>query len=352
MRKRLFGAAFVLVLFATLGGAGRAHAMPPPGCDSVITVSTTITSNVGPCNQGGIVIAASGVTLDLGGHTVQGRSRIGVGVGVMFDHVSNSRVTNGTVTGFDAGVQIMGGDSNRVDTITASGNIAGAKASKDLGDGITIFQSNHNTVTGNTVSDNGPFSGISVVGDATAPSIGSADNIIASNTVTANNVVASGAPDNEDDGIRIEGPNATGTVVESNTVSQSGLDGIAVFADQATGFPNTGTHVLDNNVFGNGFNSLPQRKGEGIVVFGSPGSTTVLGANSSTIGGNTVENNAADGIRVASTGNVIESNMSSDNDAYPGVVAWDLEDANMSPPCDSNTWRADTFVTRNQTCIA
>lgn len=350
MRRELFGAAFVLVLVATIGAAGRAHAMTPPGCGSVITSNTTLTSDVGPCNQGGIVIAASGVTLDLGGHTVQGRQRVGDGVGVLFDHVSNARVTNGKVTGFDAGVQIMGGGSNRVDAITASGNIAGAKASKNLGDGITIFQSSHNAVSGNTVSDNGPFSGISVVDDASAPSIGSADNVIASNTVTANNVVASGAPDNQDDGIRIEGPNATGTIVESNTVSQSGLDGIAVF-DTAS-FPNTGTQVLRNDVFGNGFNSLPQRKGEGVVLFGIPGSSTVMGANGSTISGNTTQNNAADGIRVASTGNVISGNTATGNDAYPGVTAWDLEDANTNPPCDSNSWSADTFVSHNQTCVA
>lgn len=349
MRKALIGALLAVALTATFGGVARTHAATAVDCGTVITTNTTLTADIGPCNQGGIVIGASGITLDLGGHTVAGKSRIGDGVGVFFDHVSNSRVTNGTVMGFDAGVHIMGGGSNRVDAISARHNIGGAKSDKNLGDGITIFQSSNNVVTGNTVVNNGPFSGISVVDDASAPSIGSANNVISFNTVTANSASPAGVPVNQDDGIRIEGPNATGTVVENNTVSQSGLDGIAVFADQATGFPNTGTKVLNNTVTGNGFNTFQERKGHGIVLFGAPGSTTVHGANNSTVQGNDVTNNAADGIRVASTGNTISGNTSTGNDAMPAVTAYDMEDVN--PACDANSWTGNTFGTSNQSCI-
>lgn len=351
MRKRTIGVAIVAVAAAGFTGPVRGHAAVM-GCGTVITTSTTLTTDVGPCNQGGLVIQGSGVTLDLGGHTVSGRSRIGDGVGVLFDHATGSRLTNGTVTGFDAGVQISGGGSNQVDAVFAHSNVAGAKASKDLGDGITIFQSNNNIVTHNTVSQNGPYSGISVVGDATAPSIGSAGNNITFNTVTANNIVASGGISNQDDGIRVEGPNATGTLIQGNTVSQSGLDGIAVFADQGTGFPNTGTRVLSNSVFSNGFNTFNQRKGDGIVLFGSPGSTTIEGANASDVEDNVVQTNANDGIRVASTGNSITGNTATGNASDPGVTAWDLADSNANPPCDANAWSHNTFGTSNRTCIS
>lgn len=352
MRRGLIGTVMAVALIAAFSGAtGARAATAAVGCGSVITANTTLRADIGPCNQGGLVIAANGITLDLGGHTVQGKARVGDGVGVLFQGVSNSRVTNGTVTGFDAGVHIMGGGSNQVDNIFAKRNIGGAKSQKNLGDGITIFQSSNNVVTGNTVVNNGPFSGISVVDDASAPSIGSANNVISFNTVTANSASPAGVPVNQDDGIRIEGPNATGTVVENNTVSQSGLDGIAVFADQATGFPNTGTQVLNNTVTGNGFNTFQERKGHGIVLFGAPGSTTVHGANNSTVQGNDVTNNAADGIRVASTGNTISGNTSTGNDAFPAITAWDMEDANTSPACDSNSWTGNTFGTSNQSCI-
>ena len=351
MRRVVIGAVLAVALVAAFGGARGARAATPLDCGAVVTATTTLTADIGPCNQGGIVIAASGVTLDLGGHTIQGKPRVGDGVGVLFNHVTNARVTNGTVMGFDAGVQIMGGGSNEVDHVFARRNIAGVKSDKNLGDGITIFQSNNNVITGNTVVNNGPYSGISVVDDASAPSIGSSGNVISFNTVTANTAAAAGASVTQDDGIRIEGPNATGTVVENNTVTQNGLDGIAVFADQTTGFPNTGTQVLNNTVTGNGFNTFVERKGHGIVLFGAPGSPTVHGANNSTVAGNSVANNAADGIRVASTGNTISGNTATGNDAFPAITAWDMEDATTSPPCDANTWTGNTFGTSNQSCI-
>ncbi|MGH7748504.1 MAG: NosD domain-containing protein, partial [Candidatus Dormibacteria bacterium] len=187
----------------------------------MITANTTLTGDVGPCNQGGLVVQGSGITLDLGGHTVFGKPRIGDAVGVLLDHATGSRVTNGTVTGFDAGVEVLGGGSNSVDGITAKGNVGGAKSDRNLGDGITIQESNNNTVTGDIVVQNGPFSGISIVDDPANPSVGSTGNTISSNQVVNNNVVEH---INQDDGIRIEGPNATNTTIQGNTVSASGLD--------------------------------------------------------------------------------------------------------------------------------
>lgn len=350
MRRLVFGAVLAIALVAAFGGAARTQAATAAvGCGSVITANTTLMADIGPCNQGGLVIAANGITLDLGGHTVQGKARVGDGVGVLFQGVSNSRATNGTVTGFDAGVHIMGGGSNQIDHIFAKRNIGGARSQKNLGDGIIIFQSSNNLVTANTVVNNGPFDGISVVDDASNPSVGSANNVISFNTVTANTAVPDGATVTVNDGIRIEGPNATGTLVENNTVSQNGLDGIALFADQQTGFPNTGTQLLNNTVTGNGFNTFVERKGHGIVLFGAPGNPAVHGANNSTIQGNTVENNAADGIRVASTGNTISGNTSTGNDAFPAITAYDMEDVNSA--CDSNSWTGNTFGTSNESCI-
>ncbi|HEX6539570.1 MAG TPA: NosD domain-containing protein [Candidatus Dormibacteraeota bacterium] len=351
MHKKSIGAAIVVVLLVGFGAVQPVHAAPL-GCGAVITANTTLTADVGPCNQGGLVVRGNGVTLDLGGHTVFGKPRIGDGVGVLLDHVTGSRVTHGTVMSFDAGVEVLGGGSNSVDGITAKNNVGGAKSSKNLGDGITIQQSSDNAVSGNIATGNGPFSGISIVDDATNPSVGSDGNTISGNQVVGNNVVAQGVPVDQDDGIRIEGPNATNTVIANNRVAGSGLDGIAIFADQGTGFPNSGSVVAANNINGNGFHNFPHRKGDGVILFGAPTNPLILGADETTVESNNVANNAADGIAVTSQSNSITSNTAQGNAAYPGVTAWDLHDGNTTPPCDSNTWSGNTFGTSNQSCIS
>lgn len=351
MRVRLVGIAIVLALSMCLTLSIPARANAPVGCGAVITVNTTLTADVGPCNQGGLVIAASGVTLDLGGHTVFGKPRIGDGAGVLLDHVTGSRLTNGTVASFDAGVEVLGGRANTIDGITAKNNVGGAKSDPNLGDGITVQQSNDNVVSGNSVTANGPYSGISIVDDAGNPSVGSDGNTISGNAVVGNNVVVAGAQVDQDDGIRVEGPNATNTTITGNRVSGNGLDGIAIFADQATGFGNTGSLVTSNTITGNGFHKFLHRKGDGIILFGAPANPAIVGADATLVEDNSATDNAADGIAVLSSRNTITSNVATGNDAYPGITAWDLHDANTTPPCDSNSWSSNTFGTRNQDCV-
>ena len=350
MHLRVISGPVVLVLSTCFAVTASAHTAPI-GCGAVITTNTTLTTDVGPCNQDGLVVRGNGIMLDLNGHTVFGKPRIGDGVGILLDHVIGSYVRSGTVSGFDAGVEVLGGVSNTVDSLVAKNNVGGAKSDRNLGDGITVQHSSHNLITGNDVTGNGPFSGISVVDDASNPSLGSDANVISGNVVVANNIAAPGVPVNQDDGIRIEGPNATNTVIQANRVNASGLDGIAIFADQGTGFGNTGSQVLDNTINGNGFNTFFERKGNGIILFGAPGNSAIIGADGTLVQGNNDTNNAANGIAVASQTNTITSNVATGNDAYPGITAWDLEDTNMSPPCDSNTWLTDTFGSRNQNCV-
>lgn len=339
------------LLLSVVGSVTPAAAQPAV-CGMVITQNFTLTSDVGPCNQGGLVVQGSGVTVDLGGHAVFGRPRQGDGAGILLDHVTGVTVKNGTVYAFDAGVEILGGGSNTVQGITARDNVGAFQNGKgQLGDGITIQTSNGNTVTSNNVYRNGPFSGISIVGDATnAAATGSSGNTISGNVVVDNSIASSPSGPNQDDGIRIEGPNATNTRMLGNRIQSNGLDGISVFADQGTGFRNSGSEIGGNTISGNGFHQFTHRKGDGIVLFGAPGSTTVGGADNSSVHDNHVTDNAANGIRVASKANTITTNVAQGNAAFPGVTnAFDLNDANTT--CDANVWSNDTFTTRNQPCI-
>jgi len=349
--RRAGGASALALAILGVGSAGTAQAAPV-GCGSVVTQSTTLTADVGPCNQGGLVIGADNITLDLGGHTVFGKTRSGDGIGIAIPDHTGVTVKNGTVRLFDAGVGILRGGRNTVTAITARDNVGATKFNSKFGagTGIGITLSSNNTISANTVVQNGPFSGIEVLGDTASAATPSSGNTITGNQVVNNNVAHGGV--NEDDGIRIEGPNATGNTIQGNTVRGNGLDGIALFADQGTGFPNSGNTVASNNVQGNGFHDKGHRKGDGIVLFGAPGSVTVKGADSTNVSANTVQGNAANGIRVASMQNTITSNNATGNVAFPGLIkTFDLNDRNLTPPCDANTWSGNTYGTRNLTCI-
>jgi Right handed beta helix region len=248
-------------------------------------------------------------------------------------------VSNGTVRGFDAGVAIVGGELNRVHLLTVRDNIGSLKAIRPAyGDGIVIRSSSSNWILQNTVTNNGPFGGVSVIADATTPSD---SNAIDRNTIIDNDVDR--AATNEDDGIRIEGPNANGTVIRNNRIIANGRDGIGVFEDVGgTGSPNIGLFVTDNVVHGNGFHGMANRKGDGIVVGD--------GADSAIIFENEVTGNAANGIRLGSVAGRVVFNDAAGNVLYPGVTgAFDLNDEN--PDCADNEWEANTFGSASQTCI-
>lgn len=343
------GAAFAALFGASVLVVPAAAA--PAGCGTVITASTTLTADVGPCNRGGIVVGADNITLDLGGRTVFGMARQGDGVGILVQGRSGVTVKNGRVRAFDAGVAIVGGSSNMVQGVTARDNIGALKNTKDYGDGITIRSSSSNTISGNTVVNNGPFSGISLLGSTTDPAAGSSNNDIVNNQVVDNDVPSGPTGPNQDDGIRIEGPNATGNSISGNTVRGNGLDGIAVFADQQTGLRNTGNEIVANTVEGNGFHEFAHRKGDGIILFGLPTNPAVGGADSTLIDGNQVHGNAANGIRVNAEDNTITRNDARSNAAYPGITgAVDLRDIN--PTCDNNAWSANLFNSANPACVA
>lgn len=331
--RRLLAVALLISGLATVGSATPALSAPSPvKCGTVITTHTTLAANVGPCSQGGLVIGADNVVLDLGGFAVLGRAnRTGDGVGVRLTGRTGVTVKNGRVSDFDAGVAIVGGSANLVENLLVKDNI-GTSRRGDFGDGITIVGSNLNSITGNRVIHNGPFDGIGLLGV-------SGDNLIEDNVVSENNV-----PQTADDGIRIEGPGATNNTVRGNTVTGSALDGIAVFSNQGTGPQNDGNVIEDNIVTANGFGFLGARPGEGIRTF--------IRANSTIIQGNQVHDNAGSGILIASGSltNQVLSNTSTGNARQASGTRFDLHDANVTPPCDANTWFGNVFGTANQPC--
>lgn len=324
---------------ASMALAAPVAAAPPPAirCGTVITEDTTLTHDVGPCNKGGLVVGADGITLDLGGFRVFGRdNRQKDGIGILLPGRSGVTVRNGVVTFFDAGVAIQGGSGNTVDGILANRNVGSTTG--DFGDGIAISGSAGNTITGNDVTYNGPYDGIGLFGASTG-------NLIEGNFIGNNDVPFTG-----EDGIRIEGPGAAGNIVRGNTVVGSTLDGIAVFATGG----NTGNVIEENTVTGNGFGHLAARPGDGIRLFPR--------ANDNVVRNNHVHDNAGNGIivarvltstgvEIAATGNDILGNVATGNVRQANAATtFDLLDQN--PGCDANVWSGNVYGTASPACAA
>lgn len=165
------------------GSVGSAGAV---ACGQVITSSTTLTADVGPCPADGIIIGADGITLNLNGHTISGDPSVGDGNAAGIRLPFRSRVTvtgfrgaggaRGTVTDFNAGVLINGGSRNNIRNLKIRDNV-GPGGDALLGDGIVLFHSAKNQLINNLVSHNGPFDGIGVLG------VDSNDNRIQGNIV-------------------------------------------------------------------------------------------------------------------------------------------------------------------------
>ncbi|HEX7277588.1 MAG TPA: right-handed parallel beta-helix repeat-containing protein [Acidimicrobiales bacterium] len=314
-------------------------------CGQTITVNTTLDNDVGPCSNDGIIVGANNITFNLNGHRIFGTATAGDGAGVLLSGRTGVTVRAGTVTDFDGGVVIEGGSGNTVQAMTVRDNIGNVSEQQftDYGDGILVFNSGNNRVLQNSVVHNGPYSGITLLGN-------SDNNVVQSNSVERNDLpdarpgFESPEGNNQsNNGIRLETINNSAAPdfnrVFANVVRLSGFDGIAVF-------PLAKDNVLDSNtVTANGVLGT-LRPGDGIHVFGRAQRTIVRT--------NRVIGNARHGIildffdpTMSPPGaNRVERNTSLQNGVAPGrFPAFDLTDQNRF--CDGNVWLANTFATKN-----
>lgn len=305
------------ILTVLLGGtavAAPAGARPAQvlACGSVVTESTALPADVGPCPDDGLIIAASGITLDLGGHRVIGTydpllRTPPTDDGITFRQVEGSRVRNGEVMGFATGVKIDGGGGNRVTRMHVHDNIGRPAA----GDGIAVYGSQGNRIDRNRVIHNGPASGITLLAGDSPESPGPSRNEVTDNVVLDNNLPelgSDGTPNwRRDIGIAIEGPGATHNQVVGNLVENSGTHGIQVFPacstgyDISTGCPGTVANdhnvIRNNRVNGNGVAAPTEGMplGDGISVL-SMGPSMVKMPGHTIVENNTTDGNQRNGI--------------------------------------------------------
>jgi nitrous oxidase accessory protein NosD len=241
-------AVVVLVAAATVAGA-TASAASTLACGAVITADTTLTHDLLNCPDTGLVIGADGITLDLGGHTVDGDGtpvascpdgrRCDVGVDNSAGH-RDVTVEHGTIQQFTDGVFLQDAAGDRVHGLTIR-HTGGA--------GVFAPGATGAVIDGNTITDPGVVamsvfggSDLLVARNVASGSSGYLVFLLADRSRIEENRLASG-----EHGFAVGG---TGTVVRHNTVRDSG-GSIDVWDGS------TGVRVEDNEL---------RRVGDGVVV--------------------------------------------------------------------------------------
>jgi large repetitive protein len=89
----------------------------PIACGSVVTRSVVLTQDLLGCQGDGLVIGASGITVNLNGHTVAGLVSDD-SIGIRNSGHTGVLVNNGVVRQFEWGVQLTGATGNRLRGLT------------------------------------------------------------------------------------------------------------------------------------------------------------------------------------------------------------------------------------------
>jgi parallel beta-helix repeat protein len=297
-------------------------AVAPPPCGTV----TTNTNLSGDCT-GPLVVGASGINVNLGGHAVTcgpvpNPQSFPFSVGIEISAQTNDHVTNGEVENCVFGIEISQGGGHELSNLDVHNHgrigIVVESSNNDIrntissfngfvfdglildGFGVIVF-GNSNKLDQLQIEQNGR-AGIELDGGT--------------NVVTSSVVLGDGRFSQV--GIVIVG--SKNTIDLSTQVSQYRL-GIVVANS-------TGNTIRATKSFQNLF---------GGILLGGVTNTTIQASDAS--------NNGGPGIRLLSgaTSNLITSNKAFGN----GFV--DLDDYN--PACDSNTWKSNQFGTANQSCI-
>ncbi|MCA1684157.1 MAG: right-handed parallel beta-helix repeat-containing protein, partial [Actinobacteria bacterium] len=346
---------------------------PPPttGCGAVVKVTTTLTADVGPCVGDGLIIGADNITLNLNGHTVSGSGPVdGSDAGIRMTNRKGVRLTGpagSTVRGFSAGVAIIGGSGNRVSGLTVADNVGPLTDEAIFGDGIGVFFSANNTIIDNTITRNGIYDGIGILG------VLSDDNKLLNNRIS----------DTTDGGVATQAGTGNGIIVNAffstefpreRSVFRNTVSGNTIETSDNSGVANISNVygvVADNVIRGNGRNAAQflARNGIGVQHLDRAQTDTHMTIQNNTI----VDNHGGDGIHVGADENVLRANQVHGNDSGILVTAQghgnqilnndasnnapdlfsraDLEDDNFTIvafegpvwDCDQNTWRGNIW---------
>jgi parallel beta-helix repeat protein len=250
-------------------------------CGDRVTRDVRLDRDLVNCRGNGLTVAADDITIDLGGHVIDGTGR-GTGVfnGQWGDGHRDVAIRNGTVRGFKVGVR-SGARGTRVAGLTVKRNAAGGIALRSRGC----------RVERNVVADNayghgifvGGVSGCRIVGNRVSGQLGAG---IQASRSRAHVIERNRVWENRQAGIMLAG--TAGVRAARNTVYANAGPGVFLF-DGATA-----NRVSGNTLAGNG---------DGIVV--------TFEGSGNRIEDNSVSGSQKAGIRLSETGpdNVVSGNL-------------------------------------------
>ena len=236
-------AVFVLVVVAP--EAGGTAGVLIDHCGQVLTTSGFMGGDLNCSGSPGVVVGASGITIDLKGYVLRGDRSVFLGIDDSgdFDGVT---IKNGVVRNFNYGVYTQSGDNISISNLVVSGNQldgilvggvgAKVKASNVSSNGLNGVEVGAAAIVQSTVASGNGNLGIGVSG---------AGAKVQSSTAIGN------------EGVGIHGTGA-GVKVLSSTATGNGQDGILVASE--------GARVQGNRAEANGFLSGIDDSGRGIWV--------------------------------------------------------------------------------------
>jgi parallel beta-helix repeat protein len=183
-------------------------------CGDTVQGRAVLRADLGVCKETGLVVA-NGSLLDCDHRTITGR---GQEAGVLFDHANGAEVHNCSITNFQIGVRVKGGQGN---AIVGNEILDNEKYGIDIADAAAGVR-----IETNTIRDSGD-EGIHV-------GTGASDN-----TIVGNQFV-----NNKTENVYLLA--ASGTRVIGNVVVHTRNDGAGIFIKHSTN-----TYVADNIVFDN-----------------------------------------------------------------------------------------------------
>jgi parallel beta-helix repeat protein len=242
----------MLAAFAFTGLISPSKANSGLWCGSYVTQDVKLDRDIFGCVDGGLMVGASNITVDLNGHTISG---LGEGDGINMANVTGVTVLGGKVANFEVGIHLAGVTNTHVWDTQLSGN-SDASVWAELssnnkfrrmsmtqnGDGgFRLIGSHKNRIAGSTIAV-ASDSGIMLEG------------LSSHNRLVRNNVTLAG------EGIKVEG--GTGNRVFRNTTSRNGGAGIEVSSEAVA------TRVRENKAHWNGADGI-FNEGTGTQVLGN-----------------------------------------------------------------------------------
>ena len=247
-------------------GPGCAAA-PSISCGDTINISTTLTSNLGPCNTtNGLNIAASDIVLDCNGSSIS--ATVNSNYGVYVNGYNNITVQNCVINMFDNSMLFLSSNYNSIINNTVNSDVSGLELAgggfslisgnrvSDAVYGITLVSGSNNNTVINNVAINSSY-GLDIqnsyYNELINNTVTSCDRGIhiytsAGNLIQGNNV--SDSVGSWQTGLFIH-ETSTGNTIKENYFTNNGLYGIYVYTADSTG-----NIIYHNNIYGNPANNI------------------------------------------------------------------------------------------------